>query len=67
MLIQRDDIRETFEDNILDWSKAIINYCKDTQIKLSSLQMECVDFSGDMGQGEFYLIAIMHNPSFCHL
>lgn len=53
MIVQRDNIRESFEDNLLDWSKATIHYYKDTQIKSSSLQLECSDFKDDLDEGEF--------------
>ena len=46
-----DDIRDHFEENFPVWARAIVTYCKETQVKSSSLQAETSAYSDDMDEG----------------
>ena len=50
-MCKSEPIREEFEEKFPLWAKAILKYCKETQIKSSALQMETVDFSDDLEDG----------------
>ena len=39
LVIQRRNIREEFDDDLLIWSKAIITYCRNTQKRSSAIQL----------------------------
>ena len=36
------------------WAKAILRYCRDTQVKSTALQLETIDFTSDSDEGETY-------------
>ena len=39
LVMQRPNIREEFDDDLLMWSKAIITYCRNTQKRSSAIQL----------------------------
>ena len=39
LVMQRPGIKEDFDDELVLWSKAAINYCKITQKKSSAIQI----------------------------
>ena len=43
-MCKNEKIRDSFEEELPAWAKAVIVYCKDTQIRSSSLQSETVDY-----------------------
>ena len=48
---QCEPIREEFEEKFPLWAKAILRYCRETQVKSSALQLETVDFNDDLEDG----------------
>ena len=38
LVMQRPNIKEKFDDDLLIWSKAIITYCQNTQKRSSAIQ-----------------------------
>ena len=49
-VLKRTNIRDEFDEEYLVWARSIIHYCKDTQIKSTSLQFETKD-ADDMNDG----------------
>ena len=47
-------IRDEFEEKFPLWAKAILRYCRDTQVKSTALQLETIDFTSDSDEGEAY-------------
>ena len=43
LVMQRPNIREEFDDDLLIWSKAIITYCRNTQKRSSAIQLVLSD------------------------
>lgn len=41
-----------FELKFPIWARAIITYCKTTQIRSTALQIETTDFDDDMNEGK---------------
>jgi hypothetical protein len=48
---QREDIRDNFEDNFPLWARAIIAYCKKTQVRSMALQNETANYNEDIAEG----------------
>ena len=46
------DVRASFEDNFPIWAKAIVSYCKKTQIKCSAIQSETEGYNDEMEPGK---------------
>ena len=59
---RKDNLRQKFEENFALWSKAIIVYCKDTQVKSTALQIETADYSEDLDVGKLTFIAMGIRP-----
>ena len=38
LVVQQPDIRDGFKKNFLDWSKAVIKYCKESQVNNYAVQ-----------------------------
>ncbi len=50
-MCKEENIRDTFEEQFPLWARAIIVYCRDTQIKSSALQAETAEYSDDLEDG----------------
>ena len=50
-MCDKENIRETFEEQFPLWVRAMIMYCKNTQIKLSALQEETASYTDDLPEG----------------
>lgn len=48
---KKDDIRDEFEDKFHDWAKAVIKYCKDTQVRSTALQAETAAYNEAISEG----------------
>ena len=44
-------IRDSFEEKLPLWAKAVVMYCKDTQIRSSSLQTETTEYVDTIDDG----------------
>ena len=51
----KPDARAEFEESFPVWAKAIVLYCKDTQVRSTALQQETENFSEDTGLGKRYM------------
>lgn len=51
-LVKNADVRASFEDNFPIWAKAIVSYCKKTQIKCSAIQSETEGYNDEMEPGK---------------
>lgn len=47
MLCKKATIRDDFECSFPQWARAIVCYCKDTQLNSSAIREETKDFSSD--------------------
>ena len=47
LVLQRENIRDEFEQCFPKWAEAIIKYCKDTQVRSSILQKITADYTED--------------------
>ena len=45
-------MRDHFEDKFPLWARAIVIYCKDTQVRSTALQIETADYSEDTNDGK---------------
>ena len=52
-VIQRPDVRESFDMDLLSWLKAVINYSKDTQRRNTVLREKVSDYSDDLDPSKF--------------
>lgn len=51
---KKDDIRDHFEDRFPLWARAIVTYCKETQVRSTALQIETFDYDDTAtNDGEF--------------
>ena len=62
LICKKDNLRCDFEENYPLWAQAVVKYCKDTQIKCTSLQSETEKYSDDLTGGTF--IHIIHTDNF---
>ena len=49
---KKDNLRQKFEETFFLWSRAIITYCKETQVRSTSLQIETAGWNEDLGVGK---------------
>ena len=47
LILANPDIREKCDENFVAWSKAVILYCKETQVKSTALQLVVGPYSKD--------------------
>ena len=45
---KKEDLRDHFEDKFPLWARAIVIYCKDTQVRSTALQIETADYSEEL-------------------
>ena len=51
LLVKVDNLRQLFDDNFSVWCKAVILYCRETQLKTTALQEETEEYTDDLGDG----------------
>lgn len=49
---KKDDLRQKFEETFFLWCRAIITYCKETQVRSTALQIETAGWNEDLGVGK---------------
>ena len=54
-ILKRMDIRDDFDEKYPTWARSIIRYCRDTQIKSTSLQLETKDVD-DTNDGKYSML-----------
>ena len=54
LILQREGIREEFDEEIVSWSKAIIGYCRNTQTKSTAIQLVIKDGVCEFGGLEWW-------------
>lgn len=52
LLVKNADVRASFEDTFPVWAKAIVSYCKKTQIKCSAIHSETEGYNDEMESGK---------------
>lgn len=63
LLCQRMNIRDVYEENFMKWARAVVKYCKSTQLKCSSLRAETGDFTEELGDGKEYIFTVNSKPT----
>ena len=58
-MCKEENLRDSFEEKFPGWVKAVVKYCKETQVRSSSLQAETMEYSDTMIEGMQYLFYII--------
>ena len=53
LICKRENLRDEFEESFPQWARAVVKYCKDTQVKSTALQAETEEFHEDISDGMF--------------
>ena len=51
LIMERQDVRERFDEDYMKWARAIIKYSKETQVKNSAIQLMVSVYSEDCSAG----------------
>jgi len=51
VVCKEENIRDMFDEKFSLWVRAIITYCRETQIRSSAFQAETADYSDDRDVG----------------
>lgn len=57
--MQRPDIRETFEADLVLWSKAVISYCQMTQMRCTAIKKIITDYDAEMDSKIFFTLMVV--------
>ena len=59
--MEREGLRFEYEQRFPMWMKAVIQYCKETQIRSTSLQSETSKFKVNMDEGKCKNVCVSTN------
>ena len=51
-MVQHDDIREEFEEEYMRWARAVVKYCKTTQVTNTAIRGVVHDYTEDTDDGK---------------
>jgi len=51
LIIERQNVRERFDEDYMKWARAVIKYSKETQVKNSAIQLVVSGYSEDCSAG----------------